>query len=72
MKKKTGFETDKARFAQAMITAFQSGVHTKVEGREYLYDVESRVERKGPMDMSSKSPLSKYLSCCRFKVANTV
>ena len=65
MKKKTGFETDKARLAQAVITAFQSGVNTKVVGEEYMYDVESRVERKEPLDMSSKSPLSKYLSCCR-------
>ena len=37
--KKTSFETDKARFAQAVITAFQNGVHTKVEVQEYMYDV---------------------------------
>ena len=71
MKKKIGFETDKARFAQAVISAFQSGVHTKVEGREYMYDVESRVERKGPMEMSSKSPLSKYLRLSPTRITNT-
>ena len=43
--KKTDFETHKARFAQAVITAFESGVHTKVEGRGYMYDVESIVSR---------------------------
>ena len=62
---------DKARFAQAVITAFQNGVHTKVEGREYMYDVESRVERKGLMDMSSKSPLSKYLRLSPTRITNT-